>query len=1573
MKRNNLRPSVLAASFAYMLAGLSPVLMADDTEIFFGGSSGTATNNVLFILDTSGSMATDDEGNGTSRMDDLKEAFKSLLSQVNGVNVGMMRFSNPGGPVLYPVAYIDEEVSIGVTTGSVERSVSSGANDGYQMVGSGAMYLDTTNLELGANAIAGVTYQQRNVRIDNNNDDAESTSATAYTVGSVDIDTPTSDGSTQHINGFRFRSANIPSGATITGAYLEAEVRSTGGNSGTWQVSVAGDLVDGGGDFNANNRHPWYRFVNKTKTTSVDWSVSPLPANDDRIRTPDISDIIQQMVNASGASTTSVVSLLLSQTPSTTFNRRISFKSREGSSNARARLVVDYYTGTPVTGSVLTALRFENVAVPRGAAITGATLEFQAATTSSTATDLTIMAEKAGNSAALTNTAFDVSGRTTTSASVAWPIPSWTVDQTYTTPDISSVVQEVVTNAGSSTDPNNPGFGWCGGNAMTFILRGDAGRQLAKAYESGSANAPVLRISYDTSAIPPGTSCSSQSLNIQVSNGSDDAEQRNSTVSVSDDNIELVANSSVAQQIGFRFRNIAIPKGSQVTSAYLQVQATANDSGSVSYQIYGQDADNAATFSSSANNISSRPKTDAAVTWSVTGNWVDQTNYLSPDIASLVQEVVDRAGWVSGNSLALIVTGTDTATDRRVYSRDDSSSRAARLIINYIDKGQAQTRTVRDQLISITDSLGASGNTPVQDTMYEAALYYRGMSVDYGKQRGNGYSYTRVSTPESIVPSTFAGTNKTGDSCLNSSASSCADERLLGTPQYQSPIDASCQKNYIVLLTDGRPNSPHSQTKISNMIGGCPDGTADADEACVTDLARWLNTADQSSSVSDTQTIVTHTIGFNIADTWLSEIATAGGGQYYEATDANSLATVFEAILGGVQDSTSSFVAAGTSVNAFNRSQNRDELYFAVFKPESRPKWPGNLKKYRIDIDTLEIKDAAGNNAINSAGLFSDTSRSFWSPTIDGADVTKGGAGGMITNYATRNLYTYLGTNKVLTAAVNELVSTNTNLNTAMFDVPTFTAAQLVDLIDWTRGKDVLDEDNNAATDTRFVMADPLHSRPVAVTYGGTEASPDITIYISTNSGFLHAIDNDDGREVFGFIPEELLAIQNDLKENNEGVPHPYGLDGALTTWVIDPENDGVVLDSGGTLQPDNQVWLFASMRRGGRNLYGLDVTSRGSPKIMWTIDENTTGFSALGQTWSQPVKGEISVGGTRTKVLVFGGGYDTNQDNTTSGKRETDGMGNAVYIVNAETGALIWSGGNGTDFTTSFSDMRYSIPSTVSGADVNGDGLFDFFFVGDMGGQVWRFDIRNGQTGSDLVTGGVIADLGVADPTHTESNPANTAVDNRRFYHAPALFVGLSGGQQFLGVAIGSGYRAHPLDTLTDDRFYMIRQTAIYSAPATYTKLTQSNLFDATSNVIQEGTAAAQTAALAQLATQNGWFISMTNEDEKVLSTPLIVAGRVYFTTYQPVASPQPCQPATGTNRSYAMSVYDATAVVDFDNISGLTASDRNQEIDVSGIVDQSATIYIGDKGVKIDGTYTSGLPAGLFIDNKVYWHEYR
>ncbi|UCH06161.1 MAG: hypothetical protein JSV55_08415, partial [Deltaproteobacteria bacterium] len=165
----------------------------------------------------------------------------------------------------------------------------------------------------------------------------------------------------------------------------------------------------------------------------------------------------------------------------------------------------------------------------------------------------------------------------------------------------------------------------------------------------------------------------------RVSTGSDDAEEQVSTGEVSTGASDL--DLEVGVMVGVRFQGIQVPPGAVITNAYIMFTAEDPDSGSWALGITGEASDDAATFTSSNYDISNRTPTAASVTWSSSTSWLDDSTYVSPDLTSIVNEIVGRPGWVKGNSLVFIFLGQDD--ERDAWSYNGSSARAPLLHIEF--------------------------------------------------------------------------------------------------------------------------------------------------------------------------------------------------------------------------------------------------------------------------------------------------------------------------------------------------------------------------------------------------------------------------------------------------------------------------------------------------------------------------------------------------------------------------------------------------------------------------------------------------------------------------------------------------------------------------------------------------------------------------------------------------------------------------------------------------------------------------------------------------------------------------
>lgn len=861
---------------------------------------------------------------------------------------------------------------------------------------------------------------------------------------------------------------------------------------------------------------------------------------------------------------------------------------------------------------------------------------------------------------------------------------------------------------------------------------------------------------------------------------------------------------------------------------------------------------------------------------------------------------------------------------------------------------------IRQDFLDDLDLLSPGGYTPLSETLFEALRYYEGGSI-------------------------FQGADESHDDAKDPSDKS----------KYKSPIASECQPNKIILLTDGQPyfdanindsrsdyddnpdsyktNDIWTRSVIEDKVGKCEDN-------CLDEVAKYMNENDLSSSYGssthDLQNVQTYTIGFYSQQDLLKKTAAEGGGQYYEANNTTELELAVTEIFSTFKSANTTFVSPGVTVNTFNRLNHRDELYFSVFSPEKNPQWSGNLKRYRIGSDGV-IYDSNGRSAIdpdtgyfraNESSFNKNGARSWWSAEADGDDVPLGGAAeNLPDSVENRNVFTFMGSSKDLTEETNLLLPTNTAITSSLLGAPSATDAERIELINWVRGMDTIDvDDDGDLTDTHKQILDPLHSSPSIVIYGGTDQDPDTTVFYGDNQGFLHAVNGSSsskmnlsqgpGEEYFAFMPKELLENQAELYNNSQGTAHPYGLDGTITIWRNDENNDLDLYDA------SDFAYLYTGMRRGGNSYYALDVTDRAKPKFLWQIkggSDGSRGFEELGQTWSKPVKTKIKMGKNLRDVLIFGGGYDTNQDSNAT--RDTDSIGRAVYIVDAKTGDKIWSA-----TPSNYSDMKYSIPSNVKAIDVNNDNAADQIYVGDMGGQVWRFDIdnENSSTNSLSVYGGTIANLS-----------GNDAASNRRFYHAPDVSVqhynepqGFGSGNHgspYLAIAIASGWHAHPLNKDIKDRLFMLQSKDVRSRPldekgnTNYFTFTEEHLYDASANHLGDinslNTKAEQEAAYTDfygdgedIAPKKGWFIEFPNEGEKSLSSTLTINGKLYYSTYQPKTFASGCSLASGLSRTYGVFIQNASPISDSVN--------KNFSTDSSGdsISDGERTWHdriVGDK----------------------------
>jgi len=492
---------------------------------------------------------------------------------------------------------------------------------------------------------------------------------------------------------------------------------------------------------------------------------------------------------------------------------------------------------------------------------------------------------------------------------------------------------------------------------------------------------------------------------------------------------------------------------------------------------------------------------------------------------------------------------------------------------------------------------------------------------------------------------------------------------------------------------------------------------------------------------------------------------------------------------------------------------------------------------------------------------------------------------------------------------------------------PDITEEAALNLIKWGRGQDVA---NGSSSARQWILGDPMHSRPFALNYGTaggyTEDNPNIRLLIGTGDGLFHILENTDksnppvetGREVFAFYPRELLKnIKLRMENNVSALKMEYGVDGEPVVYTYDENSDGTLDHTAG-----DKAYAYVGLRRGGNSYYALDVSNPDDTRLLWKITQTSGGdFDELGMTFSTPVVGKVRYDGSDVDVLVFAGGYNGGWNAARTeriGKDlddSDDTVGNAIYVVNAHTGALIWkaiqgSTGASTNTTYEHSGLVDSIPAKVTVLE-NLNGNIHRVYVGDTGGAIWRVDLPEGDGSNDkhrkdnwFIT--KIAELG-----------SDGGSSDRRFFHALDIVETYDELGPFDGLLIESGDRAHPNETDVDNYMFYIKDRRIATGdPLVKAENEVTNppgryVFDSTkTNGLTDKTRCIiGTETGCDVYPANGWKIEMQRSGEKGLSAPLVDAGRVFFTTYRP-GTIGTCEPSEGQGSIYLVNLADGAAV---------------------------------------------------------------
>jgi type IV pilus assembly protein PilY1 len=684
-------------------------------------------------------------------------------------------------------------------------------------------------------------------------------------------------------------------------------------------------------------------------------------------------------------------------------------------------------------------------------------------------------------------------------------------------------------------------------------------------------------------------------------------------------------------------------------------------------------------------------------------------------------------------------------------------------------------------------------------------------------------------------------------------------------------------------------------------------------------------------------------------------MAKAGGGKYFAAKNEQSIVDALREILIEIQAVNTSFASTSLPVNATNRSQSENQVFIGMFRPDpdAKPRWFGNLKRYQL-INTggaIDLGDAAGKPAVNpltgfvtpcATSYWTSDSGSYWSglgltpdpagtcgigglnkysDAPDGPFVEKGAAAQILRrgNVAAGTAATHAVNRTVLTLSGNSLVSfsaANANLDSS--------------LVKFIRGEDVNNEKGTGQTSTTrpSIHGDVIHSRPLPINYGGAKG---VTVFYGANDGTFRALDAATGVERWAFVAPEFFPRLSRLKSNMPLVAYPNLPDNITPA----PTRKDYFFDgSTGVYQnaDSSQVWIYPTMRRGGRMIYALDVSAPGNPQFKWKAgcpnlhnDTGcTAGMSRIGQTWSTPSVAFIQgYHEGKRPVVIVGGGYDSCEDADSATPNCAGTKGGVIYVFDADNGTLV----------RAFETER-AVAADIAMVDIDNDGKPDYAYAADTGGNLHRIDFISSPS----------ARLPLASSAWTRRTVAQTAGSGRKFLFAPALLATKS----HVYVAIGSGDREHPLYThypyaSVTNRFYVYKDdlSVQLGAPA--------DDLDALANYTSSDSC--DTPPVLPGNDLKGWFMDLNQngQGEQVVTSALIAGGMVTFSTNRPIPpAAGTCSTTLGEARGYWVNLLNGAGAI---NTPGACGGQRSSPF-VGGGLPPSPVLA---SGVPVDGKATT------------------
>lgn len=702
---------------------------------------------------------------------------------------------------------------------------------------------------------------------------------------------------------------------------------------------------------------------------------------------------------------------------------------------------------------------------------------------------------------------------------------------------------------------------------------------------------------------------------------------------------------------------------------------------------------------------------------------------------------------------------------------------------------------------------------------------------------------------------------------------------------YSTPVQYSCQQNFVMLVTDGLPTGNTSGALYSDTDRNhdCVWNTASTaeDDKCssgsfktaaidarnaVKELRKTAvdgvtsTKPDGSKSVTgkfDVQTYVV-ALGDTVANATALSVMNAlafDGGT--DTAMAASDSTAFQNAISKISDDISAKVGSAAAVAVANAhvTSSDNAAYVSSYNSGT---WAGDVNAYSIDTTTGVPSTTSlwtSGSAATQLDLRTSANR-FIATSID----TAGSIGGVQFQPTTA------ATATKLSAAQQTLLNTPS-------------ATDGASVLAYLRG----DRSGETAGTYRIrvhLLGDAVNAEPLLVrepfanyaddgysTFKTNNASRTRMLFQGTNDGMLHAFVASSGAESWAYVPNLVMANLNNLSRK-PGFTHKYYVDGTPVSGDVDFKNVKSKTAGSGT---DWRTILIGGLGKGGRGYYALDITTPTAStevdaknKVLWEFPNSVSNSSArssatlnMGYSFGKPIIVKTKAEGW---VVLVTSGYN---NGTNAGDSGGDGLGH-LFVLDPKTGDLIKDIKTTGCTTTPASDPcgLAQISAYVTKTDY--DNTVEYVYGGDLKGNVWRFDFTANSSNSWSVS-----KFATLEDDSNNTQPITTA---------PELALLSISGADARMVYVGTGQYLGDSDVSTTQTqtMYGLKDNLVALPTALRDNLQQQTLTTSgTTRTISNNT--------VDFATKKGWYIDLPTSKERVNTDPAIALSVLVFTSNIP------------------------------------------------------------------------------------------